>query len=40
MYVLHLHGLTQTARSEKRELQNEKVLPIPGLELTTPDSQV
>ena len=36
----HLHGLTRAARSENRELQNEKFLPIPGLELTTPDSQV
>ena len=35
----HLHGLTQAARSENRELQNEKFLPIPGHELTTPDSQ-
>ena len=36
----HLHGITRAARSENRELQNEKFLPIPGLELTTPDSQV
>ena len=36
----HLHELTRAARSENRELQNEKVLPIPGLELRTPDSQV
>ena len=38
--VIHLHGLTRAARSENRELQNEKFLPVPGLELTTPDSQV
>ena len=31
----HLHGLTRAARSENRELQNEKVLPISGLELAT-----
>ena len=37
---LHLHGLTRAARSKSRELQNEKFLPIPGLDLTTPDSQV
>ena len=36
----HLHGLAWAARSENRELQNEKFLPISGLELTTPDSQV
>ena len=36
----HLHRLTRAARSENRALQNEKFLPIPGLELTTPDSQV
>ena len=36
----HLHRLTRTARGENRELQNEKFLPIPGLELTTPDFQV
>ena len=30
----------RAARSENRELQNEKLLPIAGLELTTPDSQV
>ena len=41
MYVMvDLHGLTRAARSENRELQNEKFLSIPGLELTTPDSQV
>ena len=28
----HLHGLTRAARSENRELQNEKFLPIPGLD--------
>ena len=41
-YVIHggVHGQTQAARSENRELQNEKFLPITGLELTTPDSQV
>ena len=33
----HLHELTRAARSERRELQNEKLLPIAGLELTTPD---
>ena len=33
-------GKTRDARSENRELQNEKFLPIAGLELTTPDSQV
>ena len=38
--LFHLHGLTRAARSENRELQNEKVLPIPGFELTTPDFQV
>ena len=37
---VHLHGQTQAARSENRELQNEKFLPIAGLELTTSDSQV
>ena len=31
----HLHGLTRATRSESRELQNEKFLPIPVLELTT-----
>ena len=36
----HLRGLTRAVRSENRELQNEKFLPIPGLELTTPDFQV
>ena len=35
-----LHGLTRAAMSENRELQNEKFLPIAGLELTTPESQV
>ena len=34
----HLHGLTRAARSENRELQNEKFLPMPGLELTTTDA--
>ena len=37
---VHLHRQTQAARSENRELQNEKFLPIAGLELTTTDSQV
>ena len=32
-------GKTRAARSENRELQNEKFLPIAGLELTPPDSQ-
>ena len=36
----HLHGQTRAARSENRELQNEKFLPTAGLELTIPDSQV
>ena len=36
----HLHGQTRAARSKNRELQNEKILPIAGLELATPDSQV
>ena len=35
----YLHGHTRTARSENRGLQNEKFLPIVGLELTTPESQ-
>ena len=40
MVDFHLHGQTRAARCENRELQNEKFLPIAGLELTTPDSQV
>ena len=36
----HLHGQTRAARIKNWELQNEKFLPIAGLELTTPDSQV
>ena len=39
MVWFHLHGLTQVARSENRELQNEKFLSIAGLELTIPESQ-
>ena len=37
MVGFHLHGQTRAARSENRELHYEKVLPIAGLELTTPD---
>ena len=33
-------GKLGAARSENRELQNEKFLLIAGLELTTPESQV
>ena len=32
--------LTRAARSENRELQNKKFLPMTELEITTPDSQV
>ena len=38
--LFHLNGLTRAARSENRQLQNEKFLPIAGLELTKPDSHV
>ena len=36
----HLHGHIRAARTKNRELQNEKFLPIAGLELTTSESQV
>ena len=38
--MLRLILFARAARSENRKLQNEKLLPIPGLELTTPDSQI
>ena len=35
-----LHGHIRTTRCENREVQDEKFLPVAGLKLTTPESQV
>ena len=39
-WLISLHGLTRSARTGNRELQNEKILPTAGIEPTTPESQI